>query len=1039
MAAAVLASASAMPGAAGAAPQPFGISTFTMQPTQPSTVDGTLNEPYFFDQAAGHPTALTSTVQFATEEVGPNHTLAPTRDPKDIIIDLPPGLLANPQAVPRCQSGRTEHCPTDTQVGSFVLHAGFGGGNISLLGPIVNLTPPGGESAELGLETPLGMFLLFGRIMRTPEGYTSAIVASGLPALGITEMEITLWGVPAAAAHNPLRGVTCIGSGSNVSSDCQETGVPDGEEPAAFLTMPSNCSEVPTAVAWADNWEEPGHYVQASSTLPTITYCERLPFEPEIVMRPETLRPDEPLGADLSIRVPQLGNQAIVSTPPLRDATVTLPAGVSINPAVAAGLQACDATGPTGINIPTGRNAGGEPLEPGELGPGETLSPGGEPRLAPGNCPNASIVGTVEASTPLEARPIAGRVYMATAGCGGPNQGPCTEQDAVDGTLYHLYIQLGGPNDRHEGEGVLLKLEATVQANPATGQLTVRLTDMPPLPLSELNIRLFGGYGALLANPATCGPARTTSALEPWSAPLTPSAAPSSYYEVAGCPDPRPFDPRLLAGSINAAAGAFSPFTLTITRKDGEQNLAALQVRAPQGLSAMLSSVPLCPEVRANTGDCPDASRVGGSRVAVGAGSQPLYMPGNVYLTGAYKGAPFGLSIVTSAAAGPLNLGRLVIRARIDIDPQTAALTITSDPLPQIVLGVPLRIQRVSLALDRPHFILNPTNCNEQQITAMIAGTQTALAAVSNRYALGDCKNLTFKPKLTATTSAATTLSNGANLDVRVTLPTTEPGTEANLARIKVALPPQMPTRLTSLQNSCPQTTFAGDPSACPAASVVGVARAQTLVLPGELAGPVYLVSHGRDVLPSPVVVLQGDGVRLDLLGSTTIAKTGAGSVAFNATPDVPLSQLELFLPAGPHSLLAANTSLCTPGKARTVTRRVTQRIHGRAVRHTVKIRERLPATLPLRSELAAHNGVVAHQTAQITVAGCVASQLATARRARAASAERPRSYREYRPGRLGWGSFVKVAARGPFAGTVAAGLAQAGASELFLGALGGV
>jgi hypothetical protein len=989
MAAAGLASASAVPGAAGTEPKPFGIAAFTMQTTKPSTVDGTVNEPYFFDQAAGHPIALTSTVRFATEEVGSNHTLAPTRDPKDIIIDLPPGLLANPQAIPRCQSGRTEHCPTATQVGVFVLHAGFGGGNIALLGPIVNLTPLGGESAELGLETPLGMFLLFGRVVRTPEGYTSAIVSNGLPTLGITEMEITLWGVPAAAAHDPLRGVTCIGSGSNVGSGCQETGVSDGEEPAAFLTMPSSCSDLPTAVAWADNWEEPGHYVQASSTLPTMAYCERLPFDPEVVVRPETLRPDEPLGADLSIRVPQLGNEAIVGTPPLRDATVTLPAGVSINPAVAAGLHACDATGPTGINIPTGRSASGEPLEPGELGPGEAPGPGGEPRLAPGNCPNASIVGAVEASTPLQAHPIEGRVYMATPGCGASGQHVCSEQDAVDGTLYRLYIQLGGPNDRHEGEGVLLKLQATVQANPATGQLTVRLTNMPQLPLSELNIRLFGGYGALLANPATCGPAHTTSALEPWSAPLTPSAVPSSYYEVAGCPDPRPFDPGLLAGSVNAAAGAFSPFTLTVARKDGEQNLAALQVHAPRGLSAMLSTVPLCPEALASTGDCPRASRVGGWRVAVGAGSQPLYMPGNVYLTGPYKGAPFGLSIVTDAAAGPLNLGRLVIRARIDIDPQTAALTITSDPLPQIVLGVPLRIQRVSLVLDRPHFILNPTNCDEQQITATIAGAQTALAAVSNRYALGGCKSLAFKPKLTATTSAPMTLSNGASLEVRVTLPTTEPGSNANLARINVALPPQMPTRLTSLQNSCPQTTFASDPSACPGASVVGVARAQTPVLPGELAGPVYLVSHGRDVLPSPVVVLQGDGVRLDLLGPTTIAKTSIGSVAFNATPDVPLARLELFLPAGPHSLLAANTSLCAPGKVLTVKRRVTQRVRGRALRRTVKVRERLAATLPLRSELAAHNGAVVHQTTQITVIGCAASQLATARRSRAHARKR--------------------------------------------------
>ena len=385
----MLACASAVAGAPGAEAKPFGITAFTMQPTEPSTSDKTVNEPYFFDQAGGHTFALTSTIRFATEEVGANHALVPTLDPRDIVIDLPPGLLADPQAVPHCALGRAEHCPTNTQVGVSVLHAGFGGGDLALLSPIVNLTPGGGESAELGLETPLGTFLLTGRVVRTPMGYTSAIVASGLPELGITSMEITLWGVPADPAHDPLRGVSCIGhtteNGSNLGQGCEEAGVPDGEEPVALLTTPSSCSGVPTAVAWADSWEEPDHYVQARSTLPAMAYCERLPFTPEITVRPETLAADQPVGINVSIQVPQLENGTILTTPPLRNATVTLPPGVTINPAVAGGLQACSATGPTGINIPTGLGASGEPLAPGETGPGEELGPGGEPRLAPGH------------------------------------------------------------------------------------------------------------------------------------------------------------------------------------------------------------------------------------------------------------------------------------------------------------------------------------------------------------------------------------------------------------------------------------------------------------------------------------------------------------------------------------------------------------------------------------------------------------------------------------------------------------------------------
>lgn len=984
----VLLCVAAMAGAAGATEaQPFGLKGFSMELTEPSSTEKTVNEPSFFHQASGHPIALTSRVQFATEEVAANHTLAPTRDPKDIIIDLPPGLLANPQAVPRCPLGLSEQCPTDTQVGVFVIHAGAIGGNAGLLGPIVNLTPYSGAPAELGLETPFETFPLAGRVVHTAAGYTSAIVASGLPALEVTSMEITLWGVPAAAVHDPLRGVSCIGSesiGEQGLGGCAEHGAPDGEEPAAFITMPSSCSEVPTATVWADSWEEPGRYVKGESTLPTMAYCERLPYTPEISVRPETFTASQPLGVNLSIRVPQLGNGTIVSTPPLRDASVTLPQGVAINPGVGNGLQACNATGPTGINIPTGLTGTGEPLRPGEVGPGEEIPPPetgpDEPELAPGHCPNASIVGRVEALTPLLAHPMEGRVFIAAPGCGGAGQAGCTEHDAIDGNLYRLYIELGGKNtERRESQGVLVKLEADVAANPATGQLSVRLTNMPQLPISDLSIQLYGGDRALLANPTTCGPATSTAELEPWGAPLTLSAAPSSYYDVTGCSDSATLNPGFLARSLNAVAGAFTPFTLTVTRKEGEQNLAALQVHAPPGLSAMLSSVPLCPEPLAGTGGCPEASRVGGSEVAAGSGTQPLYLSGNVYLTGPYEGSPFGLSIVTSAQAGPLNLGRLVIRGRIDIDPTTAALTITTDPLPQIVLGVPLRIQRVSIDLDRPHFIFNPTNCDQEQITATIAGAQGASAAVSNRFALADCTSLAFKPKITASTSARTSLSDGASLDVRLTLPKDEPGNEANLARLKVALPSQLPTRLTSLQNSCQQSIFHRDPSACPTASIVGVARARTPMLPGELTGPVYMITHGHDAFPSPVVVIQGDGVTLELAGSTTISKTGVASVAFNAAPDVPLASLELALPAGPHSLLTATKSPCVPGKALIVKRVVTKRVGGHTVRRTVQVRERLAATLPMETELAAHNGAVIHQTVQITVSGCPMSRLATA------------------------------------------------------------
>jgi hypothetical protein len=971
---------SAVPAAATAVEaKPLAIAGFTMQTTEASPENQLINEPYMFTQAGGHPFALTSTVEFASEEVGADHTVVPTREPKDMIIDLPPGLLANPQAVPRCSLTQSEQCPTDTQVGVFVLHFMFDGSPAAALGPIVNLTPEGGQAAELGLETPLGMFMLAGHIVRTAQGYTVAVIASSLPALDIVSIEITLWGVPAASAHNPQRGLSCLKIEANPQLNCPGGDVASDEEPVAFLTMSSDCSEAPqTASVWADSWEEPGQYVQAQARLPGMAYCDRLPFSPEITVRPETLLSDEAVGVDVSIQVPQ-AESATVTTPPLRNASVTLPQGMSINPGVADDLQACNPTGPAGINIPTGLNANGEPLGPGEVGPGEELLPNGEPKFAPGHCPKESIVGTAEASTPLLPRPIDGRVYMATPGCGGPGQHACTEQDAVDGNLYRLYVELGASTE--ENDGIQLKLEAGVQANPTTGQLTVRLTENPQLPLSELNIHLLGGPHALLTNSATCGPATTSSNLEPWSAPYTPNAEPSSSYNVTGCAGAPTLDPGFQAGSANASAGAFSPFTLTVTRGDREQYLSGIQLHTPPGLSAMLSSVPLCEESLANTGKCPEASRIGSSLVATGAGSQPLSMPGNMYLTGAYEGAPFGLSIVTNAVAGPLNLGLISIRARISIDPQTAAMTITSDPLPQTVLGVPLRIQSVTLNINRPHFIFNPTNCETQRVTATITGAQGASADVSNRFALGGCKSLAFKPALEASTSAHTSFADGASFNMKLAFPKAEPGTETNLAQIKIALPKQLPSRLTTLQSACLQATFNTNPATCPNASVVGMASAQTPVLPGQLTGPVYFVSHGHQAFPSPIVVLQGDGVKLNLLGSTVINKAGIVSVAFNTIPDVPIDSLELYLPQGPHSLLSANTSLCALSKTVTIKREITRRTGGHTVRRTVKVRERLPASLPMPTELVAQNGAVIDQNTKINVSGCAASKAKAARR----------------------------------------------------------
>ncbi len=962
---------------AAAATKPFGIATFSLQTTEASQEHPFTGQPYLFTQAGGHPFALTSTIDFTDEEDGEGQVVL-TGQPKNLIIDLPAGLVANPQAIPQCSRVGSERCPADTQVGVFVLHSTFG----TDFGPIVNLTPQGGQVAVLGLETPIGTYLLTGHVVRTAQGYTTALVASGLPTYGISSVQTTFWGVPAASAHNAQRGVSCAGNEANPESSClEQVGVPSGAEPAAFLTLPSYCSsEALSTVAWVDSWEHPNSYALAQTTLPAMSDCNQLPFSPELTTNTDTSGANEPVGINLSIGVRQSEGLSTAAASQLREAAVTLPEGLSINPAAGEGSRACEPTGPEGIDIPTGVSPEGEPLGPGALGEGEELGPEGVPQLAAGHCPEASVIGSAEALTPLLARMISGRVYLASPRCGGPGQGPCNDEDAANGDLYRTYVELDGKGP--SGEGMIVKIEGHIQANPMTGQLTLKLTDSPQLPLSELKIKLFGGPRALLANPTTCGPAVTTSIIEPWSAPYTANAYPTSYYNVTGCTSPRSLNPTFFAGSDDVDAGAFSAFATTVVRDGNEQYLLSIQLHAPPGLSAMLSSVPLCQESLANTGECSEASRIGSSIIATGSGSQPLYLNGDIYLTAAYKGAPFGLSIVTKAVAGPLNLGLDVVRTQIGIDPRTAALTITSDPLPQIMLGVPLRIQSVTLNIDRPKFIFNPTNCDSQQITATITGTQGASATVSSRFALGGCYNLAFKPKLTVSTDSHTNYADGAGLQVQLTFPKREEGVQANLARLRIVLPKQLPSRLTSLQSACPNTTFAANPAACPQASIVGTAKAHAQVLSGELTGPVYFVSHGRNAFPSPIVVLQGDGVNIDLVGSTAIESSGLTRIGFDSLPDIPINSLELSLLQGPHSVLSANANLCALIRTVAVKRNVIEYLRGRAVHHVVEMRKRVRASLLMPTELVAQNGTVIHQSTKIKVSGCTASKAKTTNKA---------------------------------------------------------
>jgi hypothetical protein len=652
-------------------------------------------------------------------------------------------------------------------------------------------------------------------------------------------------------------------------------------------------------------------------TLPPLTGCGSLEFGSSLEVQPDNTSAGEPVGLGVTLGVPQTNDPSLLTTPNVRNVRVTFPKGMVISPSAAQGLTTCRDDPGANPNV-----------TPNELGPRS---------LSPASCQPSSQVGTVRATSPDLAQPLEGEVFLGTPLCG-----PCSAADAQNGSMVRVYLQLIG-----EGSDALtVKLAGYGSIDQQTGQLTTVFAENPQLPFEKLTLSLGGGPRATLANPRTCGPAVTNADLAPWSSPFTADALPSSHFEVTGCPPPQ-FSPTFTAGTTNNQAGAFSPFTLAFGRGDADEFFSGLSMLLPPGLSGTLSGVSLCKEPQASQGVCGPESLIGHVQVLTGPGAEPfLVTGGQVFLTESYKGAPFGLSIMVPAKAGPYTLsgttgtGAVVVRGAIDVDPHTAALTIVSDPLPAALDGIPLQLKVVNVAIDRPGFTFNPTSCNKMTIKGTLNSTEGASAAESSSFQATNCAALAFKPKFAALTSGKTSKANGASLAVKLTYPNAPQGTQANIAKVKVDLPKQLPSRLTTLQKACTAAQFESNPAGCPAASVVGHAKAITPILPVPLEGPAYFVSHGGEAFPSLIVVLQGYGVTVDLVGTTFISKAEITSSTFKAVPDVPVSSFELTLPKGKNSALAANGNLCK-------------------------------SKLAMPTAFVAQNGAVIHKSTKIGVTGC--------------------------------------------------------------------
>lgn len=839
-----------------------------------------------YTQAGGHPYAITSVIEFNTRQDSVSGQSVPVEEAKDVIVDVPAGLVGNPQATFRCSRNAflQARCPGSTQVGTFVLNIN----GTAEEGGLYNLTVEAGHPAQIGLITPHGLVFVLTIGVRTGNGYGIRVEDIGIPEAVLYSASLTLWGVPADPSHNAQRGRSCFAFGGE--RFCQSEGNESDTDPLVpFLTLPTDCAAGPTtATVTTDSWEKPGVFVTAtaSPSLPAVTGCNLLSFAPAITARLDTSRVDAPTDLEFGLEVPQTESPTVLSTPELRDVAVKLPLGLSLSPAGADGLQAC--------SDKAFAVSSGEPAE----------------------CPRASQVGTAVVKTPLLPRALEGAVFIGEPLCGNAAHAvPCQASDARDGRLYRLFMEI-------QGSGVMVKLPGIASVDPDTGQITTNFTENPELPFGELLLQLKGGARAPVVTPQTCGSVVAAADLRPWSAPgTTPEGVEvvgtpdanvvSPPFEINGCQSAPLLRPGFSAGTVQVQGGEFSTFTMNLARNDGEQNLAGASIVMPPGVTAMLSKVQLCHDAEANAGTCSEASRIGSANVAAGAGSEPLWLSGRVYLTGPYKGAPFGLSIVVPAKAGPFNLGDEVVRAAISVDPNTAQVTVTSDPLRQIRDGVPFRLKVINVTIDRPEFVFNPTNCEQLHVTGAVAGLMPngspgSTVAVSNPFAAAGCKNLPFKPSFSASTTSNGSRSKGASLHVVVK----STFGQANIRRVHVTLPKALPSRLSTLKQACSQAQFSANPSGCPAGSLVGTATAHTPVLPVALTGPAYFVSHGGAGFPDLVVVLQGDGVTVDLTGGTNVSK-GITSSTFASVPDVPITRFDLVLPQGPHSALAAIGNLC--------------------------------------------------------------------------------------------------------------------------------
>jgi hypothetical protein len=806
----------------------------------------------FYTQAAGHPPW--GITKFELNHTGSGATRFPEGAAlKRIRVDVPPGLAADPEALPKCTQAQFlgGSCPANTKVGTTEMEAiaeALPGVRVllsGLTGNVFNVQPPTGLPLYFGIEVaPLAPLVAPVRLfleghVAWDQDYHEYFEINNVPTKG----EI------AGGVQAPLIVLT-----SQLNFDGRA-----GE--GNFLTVPSVCSPSTTSRLEVESYS--GEKSVTDTHTPVgVEGCDKVPFSPTASVSPGTSGSDQPDGATTTVAVPQNVGANEINTADIKDAHVALPEGLTLNPSAAHGLQACT---PEQIGIGTRNDV---------------------------KCPEGSRIGSVAIETDLPPGSLTGSVYL-----GGPSG------KAITDPPFTIYLVA-----ENKGLDVSVRLQGTVTPDPQTGRLEVTFANNPQLPFSSLTLSTNGGPHAPLANPLSCAGASTNFVFTPFTGGA--AKAGSAPFATTGCASPLPFSPSQGTVDSTHKAGAYTNYTFNLTRPEGNQYLQRLTTTLPAGLVGAIPSIPLCGEPEAQNGNCKPTSQIGTASVNAGSGD-PYPFSGPVYLTGPYNGAPYGLSIPVEAAAGPFDLGRLVTRVSIGVDPHSARV-IAASTLPTIFKGVPLRLRNISVLVNHPNFLFNPTFCGALSQDTSLTSTLGAGQNVSSAFPVESCTSLPFKPKFEAATSASTdpttSKANGASLSVNLL----QGAHEANIHSVVASLPKQLPSRLTTLQKACPEATYAANPFACPPGSKVGSATVATPVLPDHLTGPAYLVSHGGAAFPDLDLLLEGDGVRVIVNGTTQI-KNGITTSTFGSIPDVPVTSFVLDLPQGPNSALAVNgKEFCT-------------------------------------------------------------------------------------------------------------------------------